>query len=101
MPNQGKKTFSCYTDEGWCRRIGVSVTAVDKPLLSVAQIVDKGGTVVFSKAGSYVDDPSDQQRIHLKHENGLLTMEVWIPRDQQASAAESTAHFQGQAGVGS
>ena len=64
---------------------------VDKPLLSVAQIVDKGGTVVFSKSGSYIDDPSGQQRIHLKHENGLFTMKVWIPRDQEASVTESGA----------
>ena len=70
---------------------------MDKPLLSVAQIVDKGGTVVFSKAGSYVDDPEGQQRIHLKHENGLFTMKVWIPGDQEASAAAHAASFQGQA----
>ena len=40
-------------------------------LLSVAQVVQHGGRVVFEKKGSYIDGPQGQQGIHLEQRGGL------------------------------
>ena len=99
----GNKSVRCYTNEGWVRSMGASVAEVDKPLLSVARMVNKGATVVFSPEGSYVDNPSGTERIHLTKEKGLFTMKVWVPRIQtngkydKGNGHEHKAPFPGQA----
>ena len=62
---------------------------VDKPLLSVAQIVHNGGKVVFSRAGSYIE-MKNGRRDQLEFRKGLHVLKLWVPRDQAMS-------FQGQA----
>ena len=59
-----------------------SVTDVDKPLLSVAQLVRHGGKVVFSKGESYID-LGDGRRDQLEFRDGLLRLKLWVPRDQK------------------
>ena len=58
------------------------VTEVHKPLLSVAQMVQQGGKVVFSRDGSYVDSPGGKHIIHLEQKGGLYTLKLWVPRNQ-------------------
>ena len=55
---------------------------VDKPLLSVAQVVNKGGKVVFSQAESYIE-MGDGRRDQLEFRNGLHVLKLWAPRDQK------------------
>ena len=54
---------------------------VDKPLLSVAQVVHNGGKVVFSRAGSYIE-MGNGRRDQLEFRNGLYVPMLWVPRDQ-------------------
>ena len=55
IQNKGTKTFNAQTDDEQWRLITAQVTDVDHALLSVSQIVQKGGaTVVFSPEGSYI-----------------------------------------------
>ena len=82
IPHKGHKQFLGVTNEGWSRKMKASVTDVDRPLLSVAQVVQHGGRVVFDKNGSYIDGPKCQQRIHLEQKGGLYLMKMWIPRNQ-------------------
>ena len=55
--DKGEKNFVAQTsDEKW-RNIKARVTDVEKPLLSVSQVVQGGPTAVFSPSGSYIDSP--------------------------------------------
>ena len=91
IPHKGSKTFSAVTNYGLPKQITASVTDVDNPLLSVAQIVRAGSTVVFHLEGSYVQDEHGE-RIPLEQKGGLFTLKMWVPREQ-----ESHLHFPGQA----
>ena len=66
-----------------------AVTDVDKPLLSVSQVIAAGGEVVFKKGGSYIQEAGGKQRIGLEQRGGLFVLKMWVPRDQ--------SHFHGQA----
>ena len=83
IPDKGSKKFLGVTEEGWGRTMTAHVTNVDRPLLSVSQIIQHGGRVAFDKSGSYIDGPGGQERIHLMQRGGLYTMKLWIPRDQK------------------
>ena len=89
IPNKGRKVFKAVTDEGWERKLTTQVTDVDRPLLSVSAIVKGGKRVVFDPRGSFMED-SDGQRIAMEERNGLFTLRMWIPKDQDS-------RFQGQA----
>ena len=56
-----------------------SVADVDKPLLSVAQVVHNGGKVVFSQTGSYIEHASGRQD-QLEFRNGLYVLKLCIPQ---------------------
>ena len=88
IPHMGDKQIRAVADElaasGQYKPLnfGCSVADVDKPLLSVAQVVKSGGTVVFSQAGSYID-LGDGRRDQIEFNNGLYVLKLWVPRDQK------------------
>ena len=92
IPNLGEKDFRAVTDEYRPLRLKAQVTEVDRPLLSVAQVVHMGGKVVFSPEASYIESKlkdGTTRRDNLefrKHEGGfgLYMLKVWIPRKQDA-----------------
>ena len=49
IPNKGEKSFLGMTAEGVARKLKAQVTDVDRPLMSVSQVVENGGRVVFDK----------------------------------------------------
>ena len=91
--NKGEKLFRAATDECRAFKVRTQVADVDTALLSVAQVVDRGGRVVFDQKGSYIETKDDQgnaRRGHLEYRRGTYVMRLWIPRDQSTP-------FQGQA----
>ena len=88
IPHMGDKQIRAVADElaasGQYKPLnfGCSVADVDKPLLSVAQVVKNGGKVVFSQAGSYID-LGDGRRDQIEFKNGLYVLKLWVPRDQK------------------
>ena len=50
---------------------------VDKPLLSVAQIVAAGCKVIFGIRGSYIEQPNSGEYIELEQTGGLYTLKMW------------------------
>ena len=95
LPNQGYKHFVGVTEEGFKRTLKASVTDVDRPLLSVSQIVKNGSKVVFSPQGSYVENPRTKERLVLEQKGGLFTLKMWIPREEnQQRAGEPSFHGQ-------
>ena len=93
IQNRGEKLFRAETDEYRSLQVRSQVADVDKALLSVAQIVDRGGRVVFSPAGSYIETVNSRgqtRKDHLEFRDGLYVMRLWIPNHQGSG-------FQGQA----
>ena len=87
--NEGRKTFTAFTEEWDLRSIKAAVTKVDTPLLSVSSCVLAGATVVFSPSGSYIDAPGCN-RVPLSASKGVYNLKMWVPRNQKNP-------FQGQA----
>ena len=95
IPNRGEKSFLGVTEEGIARRLKAQVTDVDRPLMSVAQIVQNGGRVVFDKKGSYVEGGG--KNIALAYDGGLYKLTMWVPREQAQPVDKLTRAFHGQA----
>ncbi len=89
IPHKGLKSFTAATEAGDLREINASVTDVDKPLLSVSQVVLSGATVVFSPKGSYIDCKGGN-RTPLELQGNIYTLKMWVPKNQ-------TSPFQGPA----
>ena len=84
IQDKGTKTFKAQTDDEQWRLINAQVTDVDQALLSVSQIVQKGGaTVVFSPEGSYIQSPGGTA-LPMELRNNVYHLKMWIPKEQQA-----------------
>ena len=95
IPNKGEKSFLGLTEEGIARKLKAQVTDVDRPVMSVAQIVQNGGRVVLDRKGSYVEGGG--RKIALAYEGGLYKLTLWVPREQSQSVAKLTRSFHEQA----
>ena len=83
IPHLGEKKFSAISDCGLTRKLVAQVTEVNKALLSVSQIVRAGNRVVFDSDGSYIEQKFSGEYIPLQDKNGIYTIKLWVPRDQQ------------------
>ena len=82
IQDKGTKTFNAQTDDEQWRLINAQVTDVDKALLSVSQIVQKGGaTVVFSPEGSYIQSP-EGPALPMELRNNVYHLKMWVPKEQ-------------------
>ena len=63
--------------------------------MSVAQIVQNGGRVVFDKEGSYIEGGG--RKIALTQDGGLFKLTMWVPREQDNPVSKLTKSFHGQA----
>ena len=82
IPDRGTKTFRAQTEDEQWRTVTAHVTDVDKPLLSVSQIVQKGGaTVVFSPEGGYIKSPG-RPTLPMELRNNVYHLKMWVPREQ-------------------
>ena len=95
-PTKGYNHIVGVTEEYFKRALKASVTDVDRPLLSVAQIVQNRSKVVFSSQGSYVENPRTKERLALEQNWGLFTLKMWIPREENQQRVGSPS-FHGQA----
>ena len=76
IPHKGSKKFKAVSNEGCDRWINAEVTDVDRPLLSVAQIVAAGCKVIFDANGSYIEQPGSGEYIELEQSGGLYTLKM-------------------------
>ena len=77
IPNRGEKSFIGMTEEGLAKKPKVQVADVDRALMSVAQIVQNGGRVVFDKKGSYVEGRGPQDCLQIRR--GLVQADIVGP----------------------
>ena len=78
VDNEGERNFVAATEEGVIRSLKAQVCGVNRDLLSVSKLVDNGSRVVFSKAGSYVQDEQTGQKMWLKESGGMYTLSLWV-----------------------
>lgn len=81
IQNKGHKTFNAVTEDNQIRNLGAHDTDVDKPLLSVSQVVAGGSEVVLSASGSYIASPTGEIPIELQGMTYVLKM--WVPQNQE------------------
>ena len=87
--DKGKKNFNAQAqDESWWN-LNARVTDVDKPLLSVSQMVEGGSTAVFAPGGSYIQCPKGKT-MPIELRSNVWFLKMWVPKDQKKP-------FQGQA----
>ena len=67
----------------------MQVANVKKVLVSVGKVTDANNRVVFDNDGSYIENKSTKERTPLRKENGVYTMEIWVPaREEQPRTRE-------------
>ena len=84
------------TEGGFKIALKAPVTDADRPLLSIAQIVQNGSKVFFSSQGSYAENPKTRERLALEQKGGLFTLKMWILREENQQRAGCPS-FHGQA----
>ena len=72
----GRRKITVRLKEGK-RELNFIEMPVHKPLCSVSQLVDRGHTVVFCPAGSYIEE-SDGTRHELKRQGGIFLLECEV-----------------------
>ena len=78
IPNMGEKKFFGISGEGFHRQMKAQVCGINKGLLSVSKLVEKGNRVIFDSEGSYIEDRQTQERMYLKESRGLYMLNLWI-----------------------
>ena len=94
ITNRGDKSFLRTTEEGIARRLKAQVTDVDRPLMSVAQIVQNGGRIVFDNKSSYVEGGG--KHIGLAYDGVLYKLTMRVPREQAQPVDKLTRALHGQ-----
>ena len=59
------------------------VADVEKPLVSVAKLVDGGNSVVFTPAGGYIQSLTTQRRIQLVRDGNVYVLDMQLPHQQE------------------
>ena len=84
--DKGKKSFNAEAqDESWWNFNAIynaRVTDVDKPLLSVSQMVEGGSTAVFSPGGSYIKCPKGI-KMPIELRSNVWFLKMWVPQGQK------------------
>ena len=80
IPNLGEKRFVGVTSEGISRRLTAQVCDVNQGLLSVSRVARGGSRVVFDADGSYIEDKTTGEKIHLEERNGMYMLKLWTRR---------------------
>ena len=90
IPNLGEKNFLAYGEHGQERAIKAQVCEVKEALLSVSRMVQAGNRVVFSRAGSYVEDENTGERIPLREQGGMYMLKLWVKNQSFQRPADDT-----------
>ena len=80
--NKGHNTFNAVTEDNQGRNPGAHVTDVDKPLLSVSQVVAGGSDVVLSPKGSCIESPGGEL-IPIELQAMIYVFKMLVPRNQE------------------
>ena len=79
MVNEGEKLIPALTREGKGVTTKWQVVEVNRSLMSVHQICERGNVVVFGEAGGYIMNLADGSRTHFGVEDNVYVLELMIP----------------------
>ena len=74
----GGRTVEGVTQEGKKMKMNYTVAPVRMPLDSVSQICDSGATVIFTKTGGRIVDPSGTETAFVRDKDTYIR-EMWVP----------------------
>ena len=84
IPNMGEKRFVGISEEGVQKGLTCQICDVNRPLLSVSKIVGAGHKVVFSRAGSWIEEEHTGKIMALREDSGMYTLQMWVHTGAQA-----------------
>ena len=82
--NLGEKRFVGISKEGVQKGLTCQICDVNRPLLSVSKIVSAGHKVVFSRAGSWIEEEHTGRIMALREDSGMYTLQMWVHAGAQA-----------------
>ena len=86
IPNLGERKFLAISEEGVARGITAQVCAVNKTLMSVSKVVNKGNRVVFDDEGSYIQDKTTGDVSWMRQAGGMYYIDLWVSKKSSAEA---------------
>ena len=81
MYNEGEKVVEVQSAEGHLCSLKMQVSQVNKPLLSVSKVCDRGNEVVFTKDGGKIVNCNTGQEIHFRREDGVYRLQLRVTKD--------------------
>ena len=79
LANEGEKVVSAITREGREITTQWQVVEVNRPLMSVHQICERGNVVVFGEHGGYIMNLMDRSLTHFGVEDNVYVLELLLP----------------------
>ena len=86
IPNLGERKFLGVSEEGVARGMTAQVCAVNKTLMRVSKLVNKGNRVVFEEEGSYIEDKTTGEVTWMRQAGGMYYLDLWVSRRSSADA---------------
>ena len=80
IDNLGEKKFVATSEENISSNITAQICEVNKGLLSVHKLVQKGNRVVFDQlrnGGSYIEHTKTGEKMHLVEKKGTFLLRIW------------------------
>ena len=79
LHNEGEKVIQALTSQGRQVTTTWQVVEVNRPLMSVHQICERGNVVVFGESGGYILSLADGTTTHFGVEDNVYVLELMMP----------------------
>ena len=93
IPNEGQQLLKFMSKEGVTAALTFQISKVNKPLASVAKLIDDSYRVVFDKTGSFVLNKKDCSFMRLRREQGVFVLDAYVSQDPTKSIAKPEPPF--------
>ena len=82
--------------EGVIAALTFQMAKVDKPLASVAKLIDEYYKTVFDKTGSFILNKKDVSIMRLRRERGVFLLDAYVSQDPTKSITKPEPTFSGR-----
>ena len=86
LHNEGEKVIHELTSQGRPVTTTWQVVEVNRPLMSVHQICERGNVVVFGESGGYIVSLADGATTHFGVEDNVYVLDLYLPPSGSANA---------------
>ena len=83
IPNLGEQKVAFRTFEGHSGEVDFQVADVQRPLLSVTSVTEKGSRVEFDDHGGQIISPNGKRKIRFHRRGGIYILDLWVPPFQR------------------